>query len=269
MIRFFFTCLLLLFLFIAAPGQAQDTTAYAQQTRELKGNFHVGFTTSLNSTWIKADNEEENNEHYKYRKTFRMAPVGLQIGYKFNYRRDIVLEAYLSNQGQQYDLTDDNGNKIGEKNIRLTYLQIPLLFKYTSGDALRFNLFFGPQVGFLIKGEEVNNFEKTTTATIAGGNSKTIPAGNYVLAKKESSQSLTQNAGGFHAVDPMAVLGFGLEKDVTDKLYISGNLRFNYGFRDIRDTKTTRDTYDFDYYILRYNIFGGVQVGLHYNFVKP
>lgn len=259
----------LLCLGIGRATLAQDTTTvFDQQIRKLRGNFHVGVTTGLNNTWIKVDNGEQHNQHYQYQKTFKTAPVGVLAGYKFNDRHDVLVEAYLSNQGQQYNLTDDGGNTVGKKSINLTYLQIPLLFKFTSGNATRFNLFFGPQAGFLIKGEEINYFDKTTTATIAGGSTKTIPAGTYTLAKKEKSHSLTHHAGGLHAIDPTLALGFGLEKDVTDKLYLSANLRFNYGFRDIRDTEHTRDTYDFDHYILRYNIFGGLQVGLHYNFVK-
>ncbi|MDB5261992.1 MAG: hypothetical protein JWQ14_1273 [Adhaeribacter sp.] len=247
------------------PGQAQDASVNVEQTRQQKGSFHFGLTTALNNTWIKVDNDEPNNEHFKYKTTFHWAPVGAVVGYKFNDRHDVQLEAFLSRQGQNYTITengDGSGVELGEKRINLTYLQIPLLFKFTTGDATRFNLHVGPQIGFLIKGEEVNEFPEAITLR-----DRTL-MGTYTLAKKEKSDPLFKPAGGFNSIAPMAVLGFGIEKDITDKLYLSGNLRFNYGFTDIRDTEITRSNFDFDRYFLRYNIFGGIQAGIHYTLNK-
>ncbi|MGV3587761.1 MAG: porin family protein [Adhaeribacter sp.] len=238
-----------------------DSLVLQQQVRMPKGNFHFGLTTAVNNTWIKVDNDMPNNEHYKYKTTIKWAPIGLVAGYKFNERHDVQLEAYLSQQGQNYTLTengDGTGLELGEKRINLTYLQIPLLFKFTTGDAVRFNVHAGPQVGFLIKGEEVNEFPEAIAL-----NDRTLQ-GEYSLAKKGKGDSLFKNAGGFTAIAPMAVLGLGVEKDIKDNLYLSGNVRFNYGFTDIRDTETTTSEYDFDKYTLRYNIFGGIQLGLHY-----
>ena len=265
--NFYFALITLSFLTFSGQAQAQDdASANVEQVRKLKGNFHLGITTAVHNTWIKVDNEEELNEHYTYKTTFKWAPVGIVAGYQFNDRQELMAEAYLSNQGQNYNITDDNGNNVGKKTIKLTYLQVPLLWKFMTGDAIRFNLHFGPQAGFLIKGEEVNRLDKTTTVTIPGPSTKTIQAGTYTLAKKDKGDPLDKRVGGLNAVDPSVVLGFGVEKDVKDNLYVSGNLRFNYGFKDIRDTESTRDEFDFDHYILRYNIFGGVQVGLHYVF---
>ena len=105
----------LFFLFIAEQVQAQDTLVYGQQRRERTGSFYFGLTTGLNNTWIKVDNEEQFNEHYQYQKSFRFAPVGGVVGYKFSYRSGLQLEAYLSNQGQKFDLTDDN--EIGRAHV--------------------------------------------------------------------------------------------------------------------------------------------------------
>jgi len=252
-----------------AQVTSDDTEVSLEPQRNKQGSFHFGVTTAFNNTWIKSDNEEQNNEHYQYKTTFNWAPVGLAVGYKFNDRNDVQIEGYISRQGQQYDLmanSDGSGNKIGEKHINLTYLQLPLLWKFTSGDATRFNVHFGPQLGLLIKGEEVN------TITQSGGTKRDgspIPTGTTILANKKKGEDLTQNRGGFNNLDPNLVLGFGLEKDITDHLYLTGNLRFHYGFKDFRDTETVVDATTGDKYILRYNIYGGVQVGIHYTFNKP
>jgi len=254
---------------VLAQVTPDEATADIEPQRNKQGSFHFGVTTAFNNTWIKSDNEEQNNEHYKYKTTFKWAPVGIAVGYKFSYRHDLQLEAYISHQGQQYDLMangNGGGEKIGEKHINLTYLQIPLLWKYTSGDATRFNVHFGPQLGLLISGEEINEITRAGGITRDGN---AIPIGTTILANKNKGENLTKNIGGLNNLDPNLVLGFGLEKDITDHLYLSGNLRFQYGFKDFRDTETVIDATTGDKYILRYNIFGGVQFGIHYTLNRP
>jgi Outer membrane protein beta-barrel domain len=269
---------LLLFLGLFFEARAQDPAVQVKEDpavdlapqRGYEGSFHFGLTTALNSTWIKFDNEEKNNEHYKYRKTFKWAPVGLAVGYKFNDRHDLQAEVYLSQQGQRYDLVaqgDGSGPVIGRKSIHLTYLQLPLLWKFTSGDATRFNVHFGPQLGLLLRGEEVNEITRSGGVHRNGG---AIPTGTTTLVvRREGQDTAWDRQGQFNQLDPSLVLGFGLEKDVTDNLYVSGNLRFNYGFADIRAGETVVDNTTGDKYILRYNIFGGAQFGLHYIISKP
>lgn len=269
---------LLCFFGLISHTQAQDGPAEMDGDPRVlvdaygrySGSFHFGLVTGVNNTWIKFDNEEKNNEHYQYKTTFKWAPIGLVLGYKFNDRHDVQAEAYVSRQGQHYDLVasgDGSGEVIGEKRLNLTYLQVPLLWKYSSGDATRFNFHFGGQVGFLLRGEEENQINRT------GGvdrNGRPIPTGTTLLASKKGGDNQAfDNYGKFNTVDPSLVLGFGLEKDITDNLYLSGNLRFNYGFADIRAGETVIDKTTGDKYILRYNIFGGAQVGLHYIFDKP
>jgi hypothetical protein len=274
-----FTLSPLLFFFgLLFQAQAQDMAVQVKADPEVEqerprgydGSLHFGVTTAINSTWIKFDNEEQNNEHYKYKKTFKWAPVGLAVGYKFNDRHDVQVEAYLSEQGQRYDLVahgNGSGALIGEKRIDLTYLQVPLLWKFSTGDATRFDVHFGPQVGFLLRGEEVNTISR------AGGvhrQGEAIPTGTSSLVVRKGSQDLVYDGQGeFNKVDPYLVLGFGLEKDVTDNLYLSANLRFHYGFADIRAGETVVDQTTGDKYILRYNIYGGAQFGLHYIISKP
>lgn len=249
-------------------AQAQDAAVRPEPTRGQDGRLHFGLVTGVNNTWIKVDNEEQNNEHYKYKTTFKWAPIGAVIGYKFNPRHDLQMEAYLSKQGQNYTLTengDGSGAEVGQKKIELTYLQIPLLFKMTTDGETRFNVHFGPQVGFLIQGEETNiitkQFKSRTNAT-------TNP-GTYFVADKNRGTDLTDKVGGFNNIDPYIVLGFGLEKDLTKNLYFSGNLRFHYGFKEIRAEEDVTDPQTGDHYILRYNIYGGAQLGLHYIFGRP
>jgi hypothetical protein len=270
--------LLLFFLGLIFQARAQDLAVQVKEDpqedmarpRGYKGSLHFGVTAALNSTWVKFDNDEQNNEHYKYNKTFKWAPIGVVAGYKFNDRHDLQAEAYVSRQGQHYDLVaqgNGSGAVIGEKRVDLTYLQVPLLWKYTTGDATRFNVHFGPQVGFLLKGEEVN--EITRQGGVHRNGSAIRPGTSLLVVRQDGEDRVYDGQGQFNKVDPYLVLGFGLEKDLTDNLYLSANLRFHYGFADIRAGETVVDQTTGDKYILRYNIYGGAQFGLHYIINKP
>jgi hypothetical protein len=254
-----------------AAGTVKEVPGLGPEAdRGYRGSFHFGVTTAINSTWIQVDSEAPDNKHYQYNKTFKWAPIGLAAGYKFNDRHDLQAEVYLSPQGQHYDLVargDGSGAVIGGKRVDLTYLQVPLLWNFTSGDATRFNVHFGPQVGFLIRGEEVNAITRSGGVHRDGG---AIPTGTAPLAlRKKGKDTIYDGQGKFNKVDPYWVLGFGLEKDITDNLYLSGMLRFHYGFGDIRAGDTLTDKTTGDLYRQRSNIYGGLQFGLHYMIRKP
>ena len=147
---------------------------------------------------------------------------------------------------------------------------MPLLLKISGRGKTRFNVHIGPQINFLLRGEETNTF--TTAATVTNpnmpGGQTTVEAKSYTLAHTDTDK---QKAGAdkFNVVDPMAVLGFGVEHDFSDQLYLTANLRFNYGFTNILDKETVARPGDLDTYTLRYNVYGGLQIGLHYFFQKP
>jgi len=257
------------FLTMLTPVQAQvtspETAVPLAPQRNKQGTFHFGLTTALYSTWILTNHAAQNSQHDTNKTTFKGAPVGVALGYKFNDHHDLQLESYISYQGQNYKLSaqsNGRGEQIGEKHINLTYLQIPLLYKFTHGDATRFIGLVGPQIGFLLQGEEVNEI------TRAGGvktDGSSIPVGTTVLARKNTGEGNNS----FNTLDPSMVLGVGLEKDITDHLYLSGNLRLNHSFRNICRSKNIVDATTGDTYAARYNVFGGVQVGIHYTLNRP
>ena len=278
MTKYFFLYSLLFFFGLLFQARGQEAAGAVKEVPGLgpeaeegyRGSFHFGVTTAINNTWIKVDKDAPGKGHYHYNTTFKWAPVGLAAGYKFNDRHDLQAEVYLSPQGQHYDLVargDGSGEVIGGKRVDLSYLQVPLLWHFTAGDATRFNVHFGPQVGFLIRAEEVNDITRSGGVHRDGGS---IPTGTTPLARrKKGKDTVYDGQGEFHKVDPYGVLGFGLEKDVTDNLYLSAMLRFHYGFGDLRAGETVTDKITGDQYLRRNNIYGGLQFGLHYMIRKP
>ncbi|KAA9340244.1 porin family protein [Adhaeribacter soli] len=228
---------------------------------------YIGAAAAINNTWIIIDNELQNNEHHDHKATFGPAG-GLVLGYKFNDRHSLQLEGAYSKQGAKYDLLNSDNRVIGKKEIDLKYLAVPLLFKLSGTGTTRFNIHVGPQVAFLLSGEEVNTFDENVVVSNPNmpNNGQTIPAGTYTISDKDPA-----NAGVYklNNIAPSIVLGFGVEHDLSDQLYLTANLRFNYSWTNINDDEVVAHPNDLDKYTLRYNVLGGLQVGLHYFFQKP
>lgn len=255
---------LLLFLsFIAFSGllQAQDT--------DVQGGggagFEVGLKTGLNNTWIIIDNELKNNEHHKSHFNVKPTPLGVSAGYKINDQASIMMEGFWSKQGANFDLKDNNGNVVGEKEIKLEYLVVPLLFKFTGAAETRFAMQIGAQMAFLLEGNETNTFTQDVTVTNENmpNNGQTIKANKYLLATTDADKQ-TAETGKFNKKDFNAVVDLGVEHDFNPDCYLSVGLRLVYGFKDIRTEESEANQYDLDKYTLRYNVTGGIHVGIHW-----
>jgi opacity protein-like surface antigen len=245
-------------------------TLFTSQAQAQTGP-HIGIVTGYNSTWV-LDQKLFDDPNYEYRKTWNAAPIGFALGYKFNPNTDLQIEINKTNMGAEYDIKDSgllsNGKTVGEKEIKLSYWSVPLLYKFTSdGENVRFSFQFGPQFSFLSDGSEVNKLNEDATLKVnlqstdqsdpsISTDTKFYKANTYTIAQKSD----------FNKTDIGAVLGLGLEADITTNLYLSGNLRFYYGFKDIRSDASVDEAEARGYYDSRNNVSGGVQLGLHYRF---
>ncbi|KAA9340245.1 outer membrane beta-barrel protein [Adhaeribacter soli] len=255
---------------------------------------HIGLITGYNTTWV-IDSKLYDDPNYDSRTTWNSAPFGVVLGYKFNPSSTIQVEVFKNNMGAEYDIKGSNifggdTKTVGEKRIELQYTSVPVLYKFTTGEKVRFNFHFGPQFNFLRKGSEVNQVTERTVLR-AGLSSTDLTAGDvevYENAPATSldleipNKSIVLNAGtynrpdhatyknddkaNFNKTDIGAALGLGLEADLIDNLYLSANVRFYYGFNDIRSDSWINMEKERGYYESRNNVTGGFQLGLHYRF---
>ncbi|HSI90503.1 MAG TPA: outer membrane beta-barrel protein, partial [Adhaeribacter sp.] len=242
---------------LALLGLSQTTQAQSE------AGIYGGVTYSINSTWL-FDEKLWDDPNYKTQKTWNSAP-GLALGFKFNKTKSLQVEFIRQKQGAHYDIVDDNQDgdpKIGEKRIDLTYTAIPVLYKITSGDKVRFNFHIGPQFSFLKKGFEEHEFTEDGQVRITA-NTTDITLEDILLSNNQGTLSLSQTEIGFkkgasytrkttedfNDSDIALAFGLGMEFDIVSGLYATTNLRFNYGFKDIRsdewaDKEEARGYYD-------------------------
>ncbi len=194
------------------------TTANAQKDK----HFEIGLQGGFGSTWVINQNNyglEEMDYDYKFGPMFN-----LQLGYNFNESIGLFTEIGTSAQGQKY--FDTWGNNDIEREVKLNYLNVPLLFKYSYGESrARFRLLAGPQFCFLQKAEQ----EYTKNGVNAEGEFELedLDGNKFDPAAKDIKDRL-------NSMDIAIVVDLGADIFVVPgMLYASVGVRFWYGLTDL------------------------------------
>jgi hypothetical protein len=128
-----------------------------------------------------------------------------------------------------------------------------LLFRLTSTSGTYFEI--GPQFGFLSTVEE--DFEPTTGIGYEGLDTKDI----------------------YNSTNIAAIIGFGVDIDVTEKIFITTGIRLGYGITDITEENAVytylrgpsgwaqrEDSFGALDYSATNRVFGGLNLGVSYKF---
>lgn len=236
---------------------------------KAQAGYHFGITMGVYNTWI-VDKTLSDNPNYDYpsfgNNKWRVSPIGIEIGHNFSDNSGIQIEAIVAKQGQMWDIVDVNGIKVGTKEIDLTYIHLPLLFKAIGGEKMvKFTFKLGPQVSFLRKGTDIEIFDKDATLrnkasfcqdTLTG----LVPKGKYKCASTNPDDA----PFGFNKIDLGIAFDLGVEIEIVAGFYVSALVRFNYGFFDIRDDSYVENLENITEYSPSNNAKGGFQFGVHY-----
>lgn len=252
---------------------------FGQTTR-----LHLGLTTAVNSTMV-LDKGLSEDPRYTAKPTYNFAPIGFTAGADFGRGFGLQLESIFSRQGQVYQIIDVAKKVVGERRIELNYVHLPLLLRsFSTGTSrTRFNFMFGPQLSLLTRGQEIYSQFQTgrmvlpegqelpagATEYNAADRTYTSPAQETVLLSTEAKNTAEQ----FKKTDLQVAVGLGLDIDLGSNLYLSTQLRGNYGFVDTRNEElitairnnTGRQFVD-GLFGRRANVVVGVQLGLHWMF---
>ncbi len=179
--------------------------------------------------------------------------ASFNLGYNFSESLGIMGEVQYSLQGQKYEGPQSlNGSTYDVvRDIDLRYINIPLFFKFSSGEKLvRFRFLVGPQLGILLDATQEykrNGAKQGTKAIDLDGNQFTTDENNI----KDR----------FDKFDFGGALDVGADFHVSDALCLTAGLRGNYGFRDINARAYRIDDLDGEY-VPSHNVWGGLYVGI-------
>ncbi|MCG8322835.1 MAG: PorT family protein [Cytophagales bacterium] len=239
---------------------------------------HIGVTTGVNSTFV-LDKGLSEDPRYNSQMTYNFAPAGFSFGVDISNGFGIQLESILANQGQVFEVLDVAKTAVGERKIDLSYIQLPLLFKFMSAKATkaRTNFSLGPQLSILRNGVETIQYEASTQnientnelpegATLNANGSYDVPA---LPSTELLSTSANEEINKFNETELQIAASFGVDIDISKYFYLSTLIRANYSFTDMRNgdlvdlLKSSNLNGLFD---RRANLAIGAQIGLNFMF---
>ncbi|MDN5202358.1 outer membrane beta-barrel protein [Fulvivirgaceae bacterium BMA10] len=242
----------------------------------VNAQIHFGATTSVNSTFV-LDKGLSQDPRYNAKATYQWAPVGFSFGIDIGKRFGFQLESILAKQGQIFDVIDAAKNAVGERKVDLSYLQMPLFFKFMSGkdSGARTNFSFGPQLSILREGVETLQYDASVQSIPEGAeipDGATLnPDGTYTVPALPTTELLSSTAEEkirqFKETELQIAAAFGLDIDLSKHLYLSTVIRANYSFTDMRNgdlVDLLKDGNVSDLFSKRANLAVGAQLGLNF-----
>ncbi len=214
---------------------------------------HFGANTGITTTFL-FDEGVKTDPQYVSVQTFEMAPVGFSFGVDVSNKFGLQLESILANQQMIFEIADAVKTSVGERKIDMSYIHIPMLFKFMGGgdNKARMNFNFGPQLSILQGGlESFNVNEPGSIIKVPEGAVDNLPEGSInngdgtytlpgnlppegfsadLLKKNAENQIESFKNKEFHIVG-----GFGLDVDLSRHLYMGINVRADYSITDMRN----------------------------------
>ena len=237
--RFF--SLICLVLFLSAG------TAVAQK------RLYFGLQGTAMNTWItNQNNYDPTRADMTYAATFG-GGGNVNIGFDFNDHLGLVLQVGYAKLGQKSKQMIGDTNYT--RNVKLNYLQIPLMFKYrSSGEVVRFYVMAGPQFDFLLSAEQEyykNDASFYDESTINPITHKPILIGESKITER------------YTTYDIFARLDLGVDIKLMKSLFLNTGLTFAYGLTDINATDW-RINNNSGVYNPSHNVAIGFNVGINY-----
>jgi hypothetical protein len=251
---------------------------FAMQKSIAQVNVHVGATTAVNATFV-LDKGLSDDPRYNSSYTYKWAPIGFNFGIDLGRKFGLSLESILSKQGQVYKMIDAAEKIKGERKIDMSYLQLPLLMKFTGGGngGARGNFNFGPQLSILRSATESIQAQAGTFEIPEGASQESIlqefptaqisqDGKQYTLPSDVPSKDLlSKKANDFKNTEFSLAMAFGLDIDLSKHLFLTTQVRGTYSLTDMRNGDVIDQLKSGgNIFGNRANLLVGVQLGLHY-----
>ncbi len=180
----------------------------------------------------------------------------VNVGFDFNKNLGLKLEIGFAKLGQKYADTrmENDTNYKYARNVKLNYLQLPLMFKYQSnGEVARFFFMVGPQFNFLLSAKQVYTKQDLSYDDYITVANKPVKIGEETITER------------FNSFDVMARIDLGVDIHVATNLFLNVALTMGYGLTDINaaDWQNPLKNPNYDYNP-SHNIYGGINFGINY-----
>ncbi len=203
-----------------------------------QSGLEIGLDIMPQTHWILNQNDFDEGGLLDHKPTYGVA-IGAHAGLNFSDKFGAQIGILYSAQGQDYEQTV-NDIVVNEYAKKLTYIKIPLLFKF-NGDpdaGAYFQGVVGPQLGLL------------TNAEVEGN-----PPGTLLIPNSKDA---------YNSVDLSAVLGLGVGIKMTDALRLGLMFRFDVSLGDIENKDDFwTETIHFSRESSQ-NVTGGLMISLNY-----
>ena len=234
--KFYSTFLALLFL-VSLPALAQ------------KG-LYFGIAGTAQSTWITNQNNYGLPD-MDYKTTFGGA-ANLNAGFDFTNHIGIKIEIGYGKYGQKS--TDTRDSSTFDRDIKLNYLTIPIMFKYrVGGPLIKFYIAIGPQFNMLMAAKQT--YTKNGLPYLDDVDD-TVTGSTFKIGKEEIKER-------FSSMDVFARMDLGLDITLIRHLMIEFGIKLGYGLMDLNATNYHIKDYSGTYHP-SHNAFGGLTLGLNY-----
>lgn len=243
--------------------------------------IHFGATTAFSATAV-LDEGLNSDPRYDAQITYNPSPIGFSFGVNLGRKFGLSMEMIQAKQGQIYNIIDVAKQVQGERNIDLTYLQLPLMMNFLGGGSggVRGNFNFGPQIDILTKAIETvqsqsGTFEIPDDATFTdiqdqyAGTGVTLTDnmdGTYTQGALPSTEVFTKQANDFANTMFSLAAAFGLDIDLSKNLYLTTQVRATYSLTGMRNADVLQQITTNPASLLGEGatVQVGVQLGLHY-----
>ncbi len=190
---------------------------------QAQEGMRLGVKGSFYSTWLFNKNVSDQNASLDYASSFSPT-VGAQYIIMFKETYGMSAEVIYASHTQKYDGYLGNDKNVFEVETKLSYLDIPLLFRVSSPKGPYFEI--GPQFSLLMGAKETLEFD------LASSNDE-----------EHTDKDFKDDFAGFGVA---GVLGFGIDIKLTDMINLTTGLRFGYMFTDATSEYSEDELADLD-----------------------
>ena len=229
---------------------------FSSLTIKAQQGFYMGAEGGLMNTWI-ANQFAYGDSEMEYEATFGLLG-GVLIGYNFTPNLGLMIGGRYIDMGQHYD---DRVRAIQTKRtIDLDYIQVPILFKYTSGQGtVKFTTEGGLVYGRLLSAE-FTQVGGTELARIVSDDGEVFDSNNDLIKINNPIDFSSR----FKENDLGIEFGIGAQISLSKQTFLEPGIKFMYGLSNIHTDEAIAAHPGYDG--PSKNFFGGINVKIYHVF---